>query len=509
MDNSAQATNALEALKQSFATKGWVPSTIEKATYSQSNSAITGLTYYDLEPGAKLLYPFLTPLRNMIPRVSGRGGIQANWRAVTAIDTTSVLPGVSVGNRNAVMAVTTKEYTAAYRGLGNESNVDFEAQLAGRGFEDVRSLAAMTGLQALMLGEEYTILGGNGTTALGTPGTVTVATSTTGGAIPNNTQVSVIVVGLTLQGVLYGSVAAGVRGSFTRTNADGSQETVKGGTSAKSSAVNVTTGGSGGAHVVSATVPVLNGAMGYAWFWGPVGSERLGAITTINSVVITTAQGTSAAPQGKDASESQFSADASVDSLVFDGLLTQAFAAGSGATIYSMATGTAGVGTPLTADAAGGIVEIDYVLKQMWDLYRLSPDTMWVGSQESNNISRKILTGNSSAAQRFVFNADQNALGGGIMVRTYLNKFSMQGGSVVDIKIHPNMPAGTILFTSKSIPYPLSGVGNVFQIRTRQEYYQIEWPLRTRKYEYGVYVDEVLQHFAPFSMAVIRNIANG
>ena len=39
------------------------------------------------------------------------------------------------------------------------------------------------------------------------------------------------------------------------------------------------------------------------------------------------------------------------------------------------------------------------------------------------------------------------------------------------------------------------------QIRTRQDYYQIEWPLRTRKYEYGVYADEVLQHYFPPSMA--------
>jgi hypothetical protein len=85
----------------------------------------------------------------------------------------------------------------------------------------------------------------------------------------------------------------------------------------------------------------------------------------------------------------------------------------------------------------------------------------------------------------------------------------MQGGSTIDIKVHPNVPAGTILMTSKTLPYPLSGVGNIIQIRTRQEYYQIEWPLRSRKYEYGVYADQVLQNYFPPSMAVITNIANG
>ena len=43
------------------------------------------------------------------------------------------------------------------------------------------------------------------------------------------------------------------------------------------------------------------------------------------------------------------------------------------------------------------------------------------------------------------------------MVRTYLNRFSMQGGSVIDIKVHPNVPAGTILMTTKALPYPHAG----------------------------------------------------
>jgi hypothetical protein len=54
-----------------------MPEGLAKATFAQSGSAVSGLTFYDLEVGAKLLYPVLTPLRNAIPRVSGRGGIQA------------------------------------------------------------------------------------------------------------------------------------------------------------------------------------------------------------------------------------------------------------------------------------------------------------------------------------------------------------------------------------------------------------------------------------------------
>ena len=107
---------------------------LEKSSFSQSVSATSGLTYYDLETGAKLLFPALTPLRNSIPRVSGKGGIQAAWRAITAVNSTGLRVGVSGGNRGGVAAMTTKDYIATYKGIGIETNVDFEAQYAGQEF---------------------------------------------------------------------------------------------------------------------------------------------------------------------------------------------------------------------------------------------------------------------------------------------------------------------------------------------------------------------------------------
>ncbi len=50
---------------------------LEKSTFTESVSATSGLTFYDLDLGAKFLYPLLTPLRISIPSVSGKGGIQA------------------------------------------------------------------------------------------------------------------------------------------------------------------------------------------------------------------------------------------------------------------------------------------------------------------------------------------------------------------------------------------------------------------------------------------------
>ena len=473
---------------------------LEKSSFSQSASATSGLTYYDLETGAKLLVPVLTPLRNSIPRVSGKGGVQAAWRAITAINSNGLRVGVSGGNRGGVSAMTTKDYIATYKGIGIETNVDFEAQYAGQNFDDIRALAAQTGLEALMIGEEALILGGNTSLALGVTNTPTLAASNSGGALATGT-LSVICVALTLDGLMNSTVASGVQASITRANADSSTDTFGGGAAQKSA--NATVAVAGPAGSVTASVAAKSGACGYAWYWGAAGSETLGAVTTINSVSIT------ANAAGTQTAAALPTADNSSNALVFDGLLTQALQPASGAYIAVQPTGSAGVGTPLTADGAGGIVEIEAILKANWDQYRLSPDEVWVSSQEAGNISKKILAGSANSAQRFIFDASQDAIGGGVMVTTYKNKYSLAGAKSLDIKIHPNMPSGTMLFLTRKLPYPLANVGNVIQVRTRQDYYQIEWPLRARRYEYGVYADQVLQHYFPPSMSVITNIGNG
>jgi len=93
-------------------------------------------------------------------------------------------------------------------------------------------------------------------------------------------------------------------------------------------------------------------------------------------------------------------------------------------------------------------------------------------------------------------------------VKSLLNRFAMGAAPDVPVMIHPNMPPGTILAVTESLPYPINGVPNVFEMRLRRDYYQMEWAQRTRKYESGVYYDGVLACYAPFTLGVIANIAN-
>lgn len=484
----------LEQLKKAQA----APNDELAKSFTQSAVATSGLTAYDLEAPAQTLYPVLTPLRNEIPRVGGGTGIQANWKAVTKINTQRAGIGVVQGQRGKVIQTQVVDYNAAYKGIGLEDNVTFEADYAAKGFEDVKARAAMGLLQSLMIGEEQLILGGNGSSgvALTQPGTPTLSTNTTGGTLPAATY-SVICIPLTLEGYLAASVTGGLPVSGNETMADGSVVFVNKGTGAKSAAASQVTTGT--TSTITATVAGTAGAVAYAWFLGVAGSELLAAITVLNTVVFTAvAAGTQNA--------SAFTADWSKNNLVFDGLLSIAMNSTYGSYVLTQPT-VAGTGTPLTADNKGGIVEFDKVLSYLWENYRLSPTKIWMSANTAKDVTKCVLTSNTTSTMRFNIDVQQGLMAGSLNVSSYLNTFSMNGVKDIPIAIHPNMPDGMVFFDTAVLPYQMSNVTNVRQIRTRQEYYQIDWPLRTRQWEYGVYADEVLQHYFPPAMAVIRNIA--
>lgn len=472
----------------------------------QPTGPSTGLQVYDLEAPAKLLYPVLTPLRNKIPRVGGGKGTQANWRAITGVNTTRLSGGLGQGNRAGVIAQTTLDYYAAFRGLGYDNYVTFEADMSSEGFQDLKATAVQSLLRSLMIEEEFVILGGNGITGLGTTPTPTITAYTSGGTIATSTAVVVGCVALTLEGVRNVTLANGVPGSpagvLTRTNADGSTDTYGAGVAAPSATATVTTAANNSS--VSVHVAPVVGALGYAWYAGTGANVYIAGVTSLNSILLTSLPGSGQL-------FSTLSGDNSVNPLVFNGFTAIAAASGSGAYWAAQPTGTDGTGTPLTSDGSGGIVEFDAALASFWNNYRLSPSEIWVSSQEQNFIRRKVLTSPSSTVPltRFTVQTDQGSIRGGSAVRGYLNPFGMGPASEIPIRLHPNLPPGTVMFLTNELPYALNDVQNVYQIKTRKEYYQIEWPLRTRKYEYGVYCDQVLQHYFPPSIGFITNIAPG
>ncbi len=475
--------------------------------FTQSATATTGLTMYSLEAPAKLLYPVITPLRNKIPRVGGGQGIQANWKAITGINVGQISIGVSEGNRGGVQSTTVTDYFAAFKSLGIEDYVTYEAQRAAEGFDDAKARAVQGNLRSLMIGEERVILGGQGTFGLGTTPTPSIANSTTGGALATSQTIYVRCVALTMEGYMAATApSVGVRALVPRTNADGSTDSFGGGSAQASASVNVATG-AGATNLVSCSVTPVAGAVGYAWFVGNAAGDanlRLHSVTTINSVAI------SAVPTTTQLFPTDLaSADRSQNNLVHDGFFAMIAKSNSGALWRTLATGTAGTGSTLTADGTGGIVEVDGVLQWFWDNLRMSPTEIWVNAQEMQTFRRKALEGKANAVQRFVFNSTQGQIVASGAIRAYINPFAMDGAVEVPIRLHPNVPPGTVLFLSHEVPYTLSGVTNVNQILERMGYHTLEWPQRSRKYEYGVYTDQVLQSYFLPAQAVLSNIAPG
>jgi hypothetical protein len=489
--------------KQVLLSAGMNPNDLEK-----SISTATGLVAYDLQAPAKNLYPVYCPIRNVLPRVGGGVGTATNWRQVNAIigsgyDGSGWVPE---GQRAGVMSYNTSNKSASYVTIGEEDYVTFEAISAGRTFEDVQARMTMRLLQKQFLKEEMGLLFGNNSVSLGTTPTPTLSAAGSGGTLTGATY-SVIAVALTGEGFANSSLANGVAGQKTVTGADGQTFTINGGVAQKSANATqaVTTG-----QILSASVTPVAGATAYAWFVGAAGSETLQAITTINSA-------TFGAPLAgsRQAASPLTAADYSANSLAYDGLFTNVFKSGSGAYYSQLATGTAGTGTTLTASGRGSVVEIDNMMQTMWNLYQVSLDVIYVNAQELKNITTKVLTNGSGGSLVNYFQdpkAGEYILTAGGVVEFYYNPFMAPGaGRRIPIEIHPNVPPGTIIGWARNLPiqYQSNEVPNIAEVKTRQDYYQIDWPLRTRRREVGVYSEQVLAVYAPFAMGAISNIANG
>jgi hypothetical protein len=360
-------------------------------------------------------------------------------------------------------------------------------------------------LQQTMIKEENALIGGNASVALGTPTAPTVVVVDGGGTIADATY-NVAVVALTHEGHLVASLAGGVVQAVVVTGQDGKAFTLNGGSSMKSSTTSTGAISNTNDSAIRASTPVVRGAVAYAWYVGTAAAEKLEAITTINSVELTSLAGTGQAL-------SAVAIDASRNSTYgFDGLLYHVYKSGSQGYYSSLATGTPGAGTGLTASGRGTIDEIDEMLEAFWDNYRISPEEIYVSGQEMRNIITKTFTDGSNPLVRFTIDAQTNnpTFTAGQIIGWYFNPFTMNGGQAIPIRLHPSIPKGTLFCWAENLPayYQAANVPDTAEVICRRDYYQIPWPLITRANETGVYSEEVLACYAPFALGIITNIAD-
>lgn len=448
-----------------------------------------GLVGYPLEVPSKKLYPVLSPIRNLLPRIGvarlsagGMAGTALNWKQITAINASKLWASVSEGARNSMMTYTEANKSASFKTFGLDDKVTDEAMWMGRGFEDVRAFSALATLQAVMVVEEQLILGGN-VTALAAPTGLAAVASASGGSLATGTY-RCKVAALTAQG-LFQSATGRVGGVDAAGETDGSTNT--------STAV---TGPSG---KLDLTWTAKRGAFAYNVYIddGAAGAYAYHSTVYVNAATITSIAAVVA--------HTPNTADQTANTKDFDGLIPQIEASGSGAYFKSLDNGT------LTADGAQGIVEIDTMLQSLWDNQRVGPQMIWVNSQEINNISKKLTNAGSSSLVRVVVENTVDAQGNliaGVRAVKYINKYT---GEVIDIKVHPNMPPGKLMGLTHRLPewFPNNNVPEAIVVCTLQEYADYEFARTDRSYPHGVYANEVLAMYAPSFCGTITNIKNG
>ncbi len=498
-----------------------VKAVAERVSKADTITQATGLLWYDLRPIVQLLYPFkeLIPRISRLPRVPGDGGNAYHWKRITAINLNNLSVGVSEGNRGGRIAIEVQDQTAVYKTLGLESDVTFEARLGAMNLiPDALGNSIQSNLRSLMIGEEQTLILGNASTALGVTPTPTLTAGGSGSAFAAGT-VYVRCVALSGFGWLNSSVQNGVPGQITRTNADGSTDTYGGGSAQPSAeaSVSVTAG-----QNVTATVTPVPGAVAYAWYWSQTqGAETLGAITTTNQVILA---GMPSGTQPITALQVNGAyVDNSTNALLPDGIISQIFGGvfgpapgtamatnatlpngititGSGALVMTLPTGNSGL-----TFSGTNIEEFDALLRAAYDQYKLGFDRILMSAADVTHWTGEFFNTSANSPFRFFATVDQ-ATGlylAGQSVNAYRNKVM---GNTLEIEVHPYVPPGTIIFWSDRVPYELSGVPNILEAHVRMDYYQIQWPWRSRRYEYGVYVDEVFTcYFCP-AFAIINNV---
>ena len=491
----------------------------------------TNLLWYDLKPIVQMLYPYreLIPRISRLPRVAADGGNAFHWKRITGINVNGASSGVSEGNRGARIAISEQDLVAAYKTLGYESSVTFEARLGARNLTpEALGISVQSALRSLMIDEEKILINADASLPLGVTPTPSLAVGTITGLTGtfSSGTVYVVCVALTGMGQLaytpYNSVTntGGIVGQVTQINADGTANTYGGGSAQPSAETSMSTSST---DVVTATVGLVAGAFAYAWFIGSAtGAEYFAGITPSNQAIFTHYPAGTNQPIANLKVGASY-ADNSVDQLVPDGVLTQIFGqvtgpapgtvmstnpllpsgisfTSGGSIIYTMPAGNTG----LTLNGSN-FEEIDSLLRAAYDQYKIGFDRMLMSSVDVLNTFGAML-GQAASANGFRIWFDADAETGRIVagrrVTSYLNKFF---NNTLDVEVHPYVPPGCILFWSDRSPYELSGVANLLEARVRQDYYQIQWPWRSRRYEYGVYCDEVFPiYFTPAFAAIIN-----
>lgn len=473
----------------------------------------SGLTWYDLHVPALHQIPWLTPLRDKMPRKQmPKAGNAAYWKTIQASNLIAggflATPWINEGQRAAPFSFTTTQTTLPFVSMGNDGSVTYEAEEASQSIEDANALAHFFCLEQLMVKEEDAIIGGNYSVKLGTANT---PTGTAG------TDVYVAVVGLTYEGYrnqASNAIASGVVQTMEITTADNKTMWVNGGCGIISST------SSHLAKTSAVSWTAKEGEFAWAVYTGTTTSVTLQGFVTVPTLAASHVFLTTPTTTGQNAT-ALTATDYSVNDGTtggnsgqvtgYNGLLMQNAIAANLTTANAYYKNLAGAN--FTASNKGGVTEIDTMLLALWNTYRVTVDYIYVNAQELTNITTKVLSNSTAPLLRYDVSGDgghYDMVASGT-VSFYFNPYLPGGGRRIPIIVHPTLPPGTILCYAESLPpyFKQNNTPTVAEVICRRDYYAIDWAPFTREHQFGVYSSSALAVYAPFCVSVISGIGNG
>lgn len=446
------------------------------------NTGVTtglGLVGLPLEAPAKLLYPVPTPLRNMVTRRTV-GGINFQVRQITGINTDGLWPSVAEGTRNSVSKFSENDVTYTFKSFGKENLLTQEALFGGNSAItggqnfDPRAFATLACLQDTMLGEELLMLGGNNTALGNVAGLAASATqpAASTGTLATATAHYVRVTALTLRGYLGGATGNGGSDAIGETSA--------------AAATTISTAASGaGSDAIAIDWTAKPGAVAYnVYVYTTSGARYHSTVTTNHAVIKALGSSTNVVN----------TLDKTATSTDFPGLIYQS-SVSSG---YFKSLDDAA----FTSDSTQNVKEIDDMLKSLWDSKKVSPDVIFANSADAKAID-KIVLGSSAPVARVDLQAGASSITGGISVGGIKNRYF--GDKVIPIKVHPNLPPGTIIAPCFNLGeyYPQANIPQNIQMVLSFDYTRQDFAMVQRQEEFGVYASGALVVYAPFACGVI------
>lgn len=466
--------------------------------YIGNNADWTG---YYLEPLAKFVVPFDTPVRNMLPRTPSVGIDVENWRAITDVFGGS---GPSLGSF--ILAQQTAPQKASYT-WANKSNVlrqlafsdvvTMESELYGRMFEpDVRAKVASKLAPSLMLGQEVAYI--NGAQNLWAPPPSNAPTTATSGGTITAATYWIITTAVNAQGE---TLAFGGSSPTALTQATtGSTSTIS------FNIMRVPNATSYNVYVGSGSTQPANSAM-----WRQSATTQFGGASALNdpggfasgyfTVTATAAFATSGtaystvvtAGNTAIAFTSGGGGTPANQPLMFDGL--QALVYLNSGTLSTAGVGGETAAVKRVADTGGALAktDIDIWLEAMYLNSRANPECLLCSVKDHKALSNIITTSTNYRVNVQPTGPAQSDLVGGGRATKWINQTT---GRLMDIIMVPYLMQGTIMALSLTLPFQVAEIDKPpLRVSTNREMWALEYPpdqSHPTQWLYGAYTSETV-----------------